>query len=339
MLSQSIYRTGKRLCHAIALFAIGTTLLFQSATVQAIVQEEEPIKALPAALPLDQKRVALGARLFREPRLSKGNDVSCASCHDFVNAGGADPRPRSIGTGGVVGPVNSPTVLNIRLKFLLLWAGGAESLLDQVNKVIKNPKVFDTNWEAIVSKIGRDEAYRKLFVDAYGAPPDALNIADALVTFEQSLDTDSRFDRYLRGDASAITALEKQGYERFKSYGCVACHQGAAVGGNMLQKFGVLGDYFADRGNLTAADAGRFNVTKQEADRGVFVVPSLRNVGLTAPYFHDGSAPTLEAAIDVMFKYQLGRPAPTEHKASIAAFLRSLSTDPARLRAIDALGR
>jgi cytochrome c peroxidase len=163
------------------------------------------------------------------------------------------------------------------------------------------------------------------FQAIYGDGLQPRNIQDAIATFERSLVTPSRFDRYLRGDSGAISEQEKRGYELFKSYGCVACHQGVNVGGNMFQTFGVLGNYFKDRGNETEADLGRYTVTQNELDRHVFKVPSLRNVALTAPYFHDGTAPTLEAAVDVMFRYQLGREAPAADKTAIIMFLKSLT--------------
>jgi cytochrome c peroxidase len=135
----------------------------------------------------------------------------------------------------------------------------------------------------------------------------------------------ARFDRFLLGDKQALTAAEIEGYRLFKANGCISCHQGVNVGGNMFQPFGIMSDYFADRGQMTPADLGRFNVTKNEADRHLFRVPSLRNVALTAPYFHDGSAKTLEEAISTMTKYQLGRTLPTEQIASISKFLRTLT--------------
>jgi len=138
--------------------------------------------------------------------------------------------------------------------------------------------------------------------------------------------TPSRFDRFLQGQEDAITVEEKAGYGKFKSYGCVACHQGINVGGNMFQKFGAVNDYFGKRGgNITEADLGRFKITGRETDRHVFKVPSLRNVALTAPYFHDGTATTLEQAVEVMFLHQLGRSAPQEDKRLIVQFLRSLT--------------
>ncbi|MNF98236.1 Cytochrome c551 peroxidase precursor [compost metagenome] len=155
------------------------------------------------------------------------------------------------------------------------------------------------------------------------------NIQNAIASFERTLITpDSRFDQYLQGKADALSRDEKTGYLKFKQYGCIACHQGINVGGNMFQKFGVMGDYFKARGNSSEVDLGRYVVTREVEDRNVFKVPSLRNVALTAPYFHDASARSLEDAVDVMFKYQLGRTASEEDKGLIVLFLKTLTGEP-----------
>ncbi len=302
-------------------------------------QSAEPIKPLPLQVKLDAAKVALGGRIFGDVRLSKNNDVSCLSCHDFANAGGADPRQRSFGTGGAKGPINSPSVLNSDLNIAHLWNGASPSFENQIGRVIKNPVVFNTTWPEVLAKFQKDESYRTAFAASYKEGITEKSVSDAISTFERSLITPSRFDKYLRGDETAITAEERKGYEKFKIYGCVACHQGMGIGGNMFQQFGVLGNYFKDRGNIEPADLGRFNVTADPSDRHVFKVPSLRNVELTAPYFHDGSAKTLNNAVDVMFKYQLGRVAPTEDKELIIKFLKSLSADPAQLKRIQAMAR
>jgi cytochrome c peroxidase len=293
-------------------------------SVAAPVELEEPIRPLPLSLDLDKRKVELGRKLFFDTRLSKDNTVSCASCHDF-GRGGADPRPRSVGVRGQLGGVNAPSVFNSAFNFRQLWSGRAVSLEEQVDIVIKLPKVMDTNWDEILSKLSQDSALVAQFNAAYTDGLQSKNVMSAIATFERSLITPSRFDRYLRGDPNAITEDEKRGYERFKNYGCVACHQGVNVGGNMFQVFGVMNDYFKDRGNVKDPDLGRYLVTKKDADKHVFKVPSLRNVAMTAPYFHDASARTLDQAIDVMFKYQLGRTAPDEDKRLIAAFLASLT--------------
>lgn len=299
---------------------LGAALLAPAAA--AVV--DEPLRPLPANPASDPRKLEIGRSLFVDTRLAQDNSVSCASCHDFSH-GGADPRPRSIGAHGALSGANAPSVFNSGLNFRQTWNGSARSLEEFLDRLIANPKVFASTWDEVLGKLSRDAAMRERFASTYADGLTKRNIIDALAAYTRSLTTPSRFDRFLRGDAHAITADELNGYIKFKSYGCVACHQGANVGGNMFQKFGVMGSYFRDRGNETAADAGRFAVTNREDDRHVFKVPSLRNVELTAPYFHDGSAPTLEAAVEVMFRYQLGRVAPAEDKAAIVRFLKTLT--------------
>jgi cytochrome c peroxidase len=288
----------------------------------------EPIQPLPLPAPQDPARVEIGRSLFHDTRLSRNGRVSCASCHDLAK-GGADGRARSVGVHGQLTDVNAPTVFNSGLNFRQFWNGRADSLEAQIDQVIQNPVEMDSRWEDVLGKVAQDAGYRNAFSSAYRDGVTKANIQNAIASFERTLVTpNSRFDRFLRGDANAISAAEKAGYQRFKQYGCVACHQGVNVGGNMFQKFGVMGDYFGKRGNPTQADLGRYLVTRVEADKHVFKVPSLRNVALTAPYFHDGSAKTLEEAVDVMFRFQLGRTASREDKDSIVKFLHTLSGGP-----------
>jgi cytochrome c peroxidase len=287
---------------------------------------DEPLRPLPATIKLDEHKVELGRKLFVDSRLARDNSVACASCHDF-SRGGADPRSRSVGVGGAVGAANAPSVFNAGFNFRQTWNGTFPTLEEFLERLIKNPKVFDSTWADVVDRLKHDDALVAEFTAVYSDGLTGKNAIDSIATFTRSLVTPARFDRYLRGDSAAISAEELDGYLKFKSYGCVACHQGINVGGNMFQKFGVMGDYFAQRGSVTPADLGRFNVTQREMDKYVFKVPSLRNVELTAPYFHDGSAPTLEAAVEVMFKYQLGRSAPREDKALIVKFLKTLTAE------------
>ncbi|MDP3739434.1 MAG: cytochrome-c peroxidase [Hyphomonadaceae bacterium] len=285
----------------------------------------EPIVPLPATLNVNPARAEIGRQLFSDVRLSANGKVSCATCHDMAK-GGADGRSHSIGFRGEATGVNSPTVLNAAFNFVQFWNGRAASLEAQVDGVIQNPVEMGSKWEDVVAMAARDPNYKKTFAAAYPDGVTKANIQNAIASFERTLITPkSRFDRYLRGEANAITAEEKTGYAKFKQYGCISCHQGVNVGGNMFQKFGVMGDYFEKRGNPTKADLGRYLVTGDEDDKYVFKVPSLRNVALTAPYFHDGSTVTLEGAVDVMFKYQLGRVASKEDKSAIIAFLKTLS--------------
>jgi len=285
---------------------------------------DEPIKPLQPRLKLDARKVSLGRGLFHDKRLSKDNSLSCASCHEIAK-GGVDGRQFAVGIKGQVGPINTPTVLNSGLNFRQFWNGRAATLEEQAAGPVHNPGEMGSNWPEVLAKLQQDAPLINQFKAIYRDGLQPHNIQDAIATFEHSLTTPSRFDRYLMGDGSAITNEEKHGYQLFKDYGCVACHQGQGVGGNMYQTFGVLGNYFKDKGKITDADLGRFSVTNDERDRHVFKVPSLRNIELTAPYFHDGSANTLEDAVDVMFRYQLGRPAPAADKASIVKFLKTLT--------------
>ena len=285
----------------------------------------EPIQPLPSGLELNPSRVELGERLFHDVRLSSDNSISCAHCHD-LKTGGDDGRVRSVGIGGNVGLINSPTVFNSVFNFRQFWDGRAETLEEQVDGPVLNPLEMGSAWPDVVAKLSRDPRYVEQFSLSYPEGITPGNIRNAIAEFESSLFTpDSRFDLYLRGDDDVLSEEEKQGYSLFKNFGCIACHQGMNVGGNMFQKFGVLGDYFRDRGNITSADYGRFNVTGDEADRFVFRVPSLRNVEKTAPYFHDGSARTLEDAVDTMARYQLGRRLAPGEVRRIVLFLGTLT--------------
>jgi cytochrome c peroxidase len=284
----------------------------------------EPIMPVPLFVGLDEKKVALGEQLFNDPRLSRDNSISCASCH-ALEKGGTDRLALSTGIGGKVGEVNAPTVFNSAYNFKQFWDGHAETLEDQIEGPTHNTLEMDSNWTEIITKLKASPDYVQAFSAIYPGEIQGDNIKDAIATFERSLITpNARFDRYLRGETNALTDEEKQGYQLFKSYGCVSCHQGINVGGNLFQKFGLMGDYFAGR-KVSKADFGRFNVTGKETDKYVFKVPSLRNVALTAPYFHDGSAKQLEDAVMIMSFYQLGRPLSLDDRDAIVKFLKTLS--------------
>lgn len=298
------------------------TLFSARLTAVDTVALSEPVRPLPPMPELDPGRIALGRRLFHDPRLSEGGGTSCATCHELAS-GGDDGRRYSLRASGAPAPVNTPTVLNAALHFRWSWNGRAGSLEEQVE--LAGHDELGLAPAEMVARIAADPTYEPAFEETYGRPADPEAVIDALVTFQRSLLTPSRFDRYLAGDEGALTAVEREGYALFKNLGCAACHQGVGVGGNMFQRFGVLGDYFGDRGNPTEADLGRFAVTGREEDRHVFKVPSLRNVALTAPYFHDGSVATLEEAVRVMARYQLGRDLADEEVAGLAGFLGSLT--------------
>ncbi len=290
-----------------------------------VPKTREPIRPIPLTVKLDARKVALGDKLFHEPRLSKDSTVSCASCHE-LSKGGTDRLVRSVGIKGIEGTINAPTVFNCNLNFKQFWDGRADTLEEQVDGPMQAPAEMGASWEEMVAKLQRLPEYTTAFKAAYTDGIQRKNIKDAIAEFERSLITpNSRFDQYLRGDEKALTEDEKEGYRKFKGYGCISCHQGVNVGGNMFQPLGVMGDYFGDRGNITKSDLGRFNVTGEEDDKYKFKVASLRNIALTGPYFHDGSAKTLEDAVNVMAKYQLGRELPPKDLEQVVKFLRSLT--------------
>jgi cytochrome c peroxidase len=292
---------------------------------QEIGLVNEPIQPIPLENVLDPNKVLLGEKLFQEVRLSEDDRVSCLTCHLF-NRGGTDRRDRSFGVRGRVGAVNTPTIFNAQYNFRLNWNGKFETLTDHLEGLLTHSDGMDMSWDVLIQKLKQVPEYPRAFAQIYSDGLTSTNIKDVLVAYEESLNTpNSRFDRFLRGDKQALTPSEREGYQLFKDYGCVSCHQGINAGGNLFQRFGVMGNYFADRGNITPTDWGRFNVTQDPADRFVFRVPSLRNVAQTAPYFHDGTALTLEKAIAVMAKYQLGRSLPSEHINRLAEFLHTLT--------------
>lgn len=285
------------------------------------------VSITPIAAPSldDPEKIALGRDLFNDPRLSRDATVSCATCHDLTD-GGDDGRSVSMGIGGQSGRVNTPTVLNASLNVAQFWDGRARTFEEQIVDTITSSTEMDGNLEQIVARLREDESVVDAFRAVYGKPVKAEYVVDALAAYLSVLVTpNAPFDRFLNGDFAAIEPAAMHGFEAFMRLGCVSCHQGRAVGGNLFQYFGVMGNYFEDRGNVTEADYGRFNVTGLETDRFRFKVPSLRNVALTAPYFHDGSVETLEDAVRTMVKYQLGRPATDEEVSNIVAFLESLT--------------
>lgn len=293
---------------------------------RASFASSQPISPIPQQLQLDAHKVALGERLFHDPRLSHDDSVSCASCHDLTKAG-ADARPLAVGVGGQLSTLNTPTVLNSGFNFRQFWDGRAATLEDQVAGPIHNAVEMGTTWREVITKLERDAPYRQAFKAIWPDGIRSAHIQQALAEFQRSLVTpDAPFDRYLRGDPQALNAEAQEGWELFRKLGCIACHQGMNIGGNMYASLGVMGDYFAERGKpVQPSDLGRFNVTGREADRHLFKVPSLRNVERTAPYFHDGSVATLGEAVDTMARYQLGLRLSEHERKALLAFLRSLN--------------
>ncbi len=285
----------------------------------------EPILPLEALADLDPRRVELGGHLFHDERLSKDGSIACASCHQ-VAAGGDDGLARSPGVGGALGGINTPTVLNSGHSIAQFWNGRAKTLEAQAGGPLTAPAEMAATWASALATIKADRDYVRWYTEAFPDGITEANTRSALAEFERSLVTlDSPFDRWLRGADDALTEGELEGYRLFKSVGCVACHQGRNVGGNMFQKFGIAANFMEDRGGLTDADLGRFALTKDPADRFVFKVPSLRNIAQTAPYLHDGSIPDLAGAVAVMGRYQLGRDLSPKEIDLLVRFLETLT--------------
>ena len=312
---------------AAALWLSGAAVVM-AATAQA-QRRAEAIEPLPEQVTdVEPMKVKLGEKLFADRRFSADGSVSCQSCH-LPHAGGADPRRHSVSAFGKVRPINSPTIYNVRFNTSgLNWTGRTKDLEAQISGSVGNADTMAHDWEKVIQVLAADPAMVAEFKAAYGGD-DAVsrkNAMHAIVSFEKSLVTPSRFDDWLRGQDDAVTAQEKRGYEAFKNYGCVACHSGINVGGNTFMRFSPFGDYFGERekkgrGALVDADKGRFTVTRKDEDLHVFRVPPLRNVVLTAPYFHDGAVDTLDEAIALMGRHQLGREIPPADRKDIAAFL------------------
>ncbi len=284
----------------------------------------EQIQPLPLEANFPTLKVSLGKRLFNDPQLSRDKTIACASCHN-LNTNGTDNRPTSLGIEGRTGDANAPTVFNSRFSYFQFWDGRAATLEEQAVGPIHNPVEMDANWKLILARLSADRTYMYDFNEIYADGLTADNIADAIATFERTLITpNSKFDQYLRGYKNALNKQQQEGYQRFKDYGCISCHQGINIGGNMFQRIGILQKYFNSKVNKTI-DMGRFNVTGREQDKHVFKVPSLRNVAVTGPYLHDGSITKLSEVIQIMGKYQLGRNLSEEDTQLISSFLSSLT--------------
>ncbi len=289
-------------------------------TAAVLLGAAEPIRPLPRKVDYDAAKAALGQMLFSDTILSKDRKVSCASCHSFEH-GGADPRPVSIGVDGKKGNIQSPTVFNARYNFRQFWNGRADSLEEQAGGPIHNPVEMAMDSAVVEKRLNADPYYRKAFRKVFGSPKISYaQVIAAIVEFEKALVTpDSRFDRFLRGETE-LTPLEAEGYRRFKELGCVTCHNGINIGGNSFQKMGIFVPYKYD-----ASAPDRYRVTRNERHKNVFKVPTLRNIALTAPYFHNASAQTLEEAVRTMSFHNLGTELSGEDVKAITAFLKTLT--------------
>lgn len=280
--------------------------------------------------------VALGDQLFHDVRLSADNTISCASCHDLAH-NGADRRPFSVGVGGALGHIRSPSVYNSQFNHVQFWDGRVRDLESQVDGPVHNPVEMASNWNEIIAKLTQDPDILNQFDTLFPDGITKINIRRVLASFQRTLVlTNAPFDRWLLGDESAITMQQQRGYQKFRDYGCISCHQGANVGGNVFARMGSLENYFALKGDaITQSDLGRFNVTGQDHHRYVFKVPGLRTASLNSFFFHDASSETLEEAIATMARFQLGREMTEEDITEIAAFIQSLTGEHPRLDPVE----
>ena len=276
----------------------------QSPTVRGA--GSEPITPIPTMLVQDPRRVILGEQLFNDRRLSRDNTHNCSSCHD-IQTNGASGNARDTTPKQQPLALNTPTVFNASLNFRLNWEGNFRSLEEGAEHILGNPTIMASSADEVVSKLRADPELVRQFNDAYGKGPEVAALLNAIATYERSLVTPgSRFDQWLAGDAGAITPEELAGYQLFKSLGCISCHQGVNVGGNLFQRHGIFRPLGSPEPELVR-------------------VPGLRNVATTAPYFHDGSAPTLPEAVKAMGVAQLDRMLTDQQIAAIVAFLYTLT--------------
>lgn len=267
---------------------------------------DEPIRPVQPAPRMDARKVALGTLLFSDTRLSGDNRLACSSCHDLTTNGAAAQTVTRV-PGRAPPTLNTPTVFNAATNFRLGWRGTFHSLESQTASLLESQGVMHADISVVVERLRQDPLTNRRFRGAYGRPPDREALLDAIASFERTLVTpDGRFDLWLQGDDTALTDRELRGYRTFKAIGCIACHQGTNIGGNLFQRSGIF---------TPATQRGT----------PVLRVPSLRNVATTAPYFHDGSAATLPEAVQAMGRSQLGVTLEAADIADITAFLHTLT--------------
>jgi cytochrome c peroxidase len=324
---------------AAALIAIFACAVFAEDSQHALLERARQLfKPLPpdagtAEHPVTPERVALGKALFFETRVSSDGTVSCAKCHQPMLYG-TDALSTSIGNHGKVLPRNAPTVFNTALQFAQHYGGNRKDVEEQALKALVSPLAYgNADYAGAEAKLRAIPGYRPLFEKAFpgeAEPVNAENWGKAIGAYERVLLTPAPFDRYLAGEADALNAQAQRGLDKFMSFGCVGCHNGVTVGGQMYQKFGITQDYWTLTGSqevelFKGRDKGRFQDTKSESDAFIFKVQQLRNVAVTPPYFHDGSVAELKDAVRIMAKLQLGRDLSPEDVADIVAFLQSLT--------------
>ena len=327
LLQARIGRARARVHAAAVMLLLAGPLVLQPSVLLAAAGDTDAISPVelpswaPSPLPGE---VQLGEQLFGDQRLSKDDKLACSSCHDLASAG-ADGNSLSEGMDSKPLRRNVPTVFNAALSATLGWTGAFADLESQAFASIVAPKIMAADWPEVISKLESDDGYRQSFINVYGSGPTPSNITTALAAFERTLLTPgSRFDRYLQGETTVLTSSEVAGYRLFQDIGCVSCHQGRNIGGNLFQRFGLFSTpQWAKSG--VGGDLGRLELTGNTSDQHVYRVPSLRNVSVTPPYFHNGSAKTLTDAVTVMARTQLGRSLDREDVDRIVQFLGTLT--------------
>ena len=285
---------------------------------------DKALAPLPQHVQVDRRKAALGLELFDDTRLSGDGQVACSSCHSFEHGGALSERYSTL-PGRPAVAVNVPSIFNASFNARFAWNGRFTDIGEQLDTAMRLPSAMASSWQAAADTLSQDAALVDSFVSVYPNGISAGALREVMALFCLSLITpNARFDRSLRGELQ-LSATEQHGYELFREYGCVSCHQGVNIGGNLLQRFGVVDDFFALREQQTPADRGLYEVTHDAADMHVFRVPSLRNVALTAPYFHDGSAPDLQYAVRDMASFQLGRTLNEDESTALVAFLKTLT--------------
>jgi cytochrome c peroxidase len=299
-----------------------------SAVSAAALEVLPEIAPAPADNPTTAEKVALGQMLYHDPRLSSTGTVSCASCHNTM-LGGEDNRPVAMGVNGQTGGRSAPTVWNAAFNAVQFWDGRAESLEAQAAGPVTNPiEMGMKSWDDVVDRLSSIEGYRTAFQKAFGTETITKDEATkAIAAYERTLITpNSAYDKYAAGDTSAMSAQQIRGMNKAVELGCTSCHSGPAFNGaGMFQKFPVNSNGYFEAQYHFSKDQGRAEVTKNPADAHMFKVPTLRNIALTAPYFHNGSVKTLEDAVKVMAKLQLNKDLSPAEISDIVAFLNALT--------------
>ncbi len=286
----------------------------------------EPISPIPKTVEYNKAKALLGKKLFYDTLLSKNNTISCVTCHN-LRSGGADSRKVSRGVYGRLGNIQAPTVYNARYNFKQFWNGRAANLKEQAEGPLKNPNELGMSPQLIEKRLNASKTYKKLFYQVYHSSRITFNEAiDAIVEFEKALITpNAKFDRYLRGETT-LNSDEQEGYRLFKQYGCITCHNGINIGGNSFQEMGTFFSY-----HTNASYPDRADVLKNKKYHNVFKVPTLRNIALTSPYFHDGSAKTLLKAVKAVSHYNLGIEVLLDDAQKIVAFLKTLTGEKPKI--------